>query len=189
MPKTVLIILAAVVALIVIVVLTGMRYLRADDEDDFDDDSRVEHGRSRTRGAHPPADQHARPRQRHDDDIRDERNIQRSGARPVRAGAGHGGDRGADPRRQGRAGQDRGWRDDSMEMPRAGAGMSQNGRPSLPQREQRPARAGRAADLGDPAGPGTRPNRSQPPRSGRDRLTDSGELDFADRRDRDELDR
>lgn len=36
MSKTVLIILAAVVVLIVIVVLTGMRYLRADDEDDFD---------------------------------------------------------------------------------------------------------------------------------------------------------
>lgn len=45
MSKTALIILAAVVVLIVIVVLTGMRYLRADDEDDFDGRS-AERGRS-----------------------------------------------------------------------------------------------------------------------------------------------
>ena len=84
MPKTVLIILAAVVALIVIVVLTGMRYLRADDEDDFDDDVPAEHGSSRSRGSHPKAD---RARSRHADDPADERPRERvgatRGARPV----------------------------------------------------------------------------------------------------------
>src|SRR5215467_13687955 len=58
MPKTVLIILAAVVALIVIVVLTGMRYLRADDEDDFDGEIAAERGHSRGRGDHPARSRH-----------------------------------------------------------------------------------------------------------------------------------
>jgi hypothetical protein len=66
MHKTVLIILAAVVVLIVIVVLTGMRYLRADDEDDFDDEMAEEHGQSRARGNHPSRD-HWRSRH-HDED-------------------------------------------------------------------------------------------------------------------------
>ena len=59
MPKTVLISLAAVVALIVIVILLGIRYLRADDDDDFDEDVAEEHGRY-------PHDR-ARPRREHDD--------------------------------------------------------------------------------------------------------------------------
>ena len=96
MPKTVLIILAAVVALIVIVVLTGMRYLRADDEDDFDDDVPAEHGRSRSHGSHPAADQ-ARSRRRQLDDMPDERQRQRAGttrgARPVPARDERGADR------------------------------------------------------------------------------------------------
>jgi hypothetical protein len=48
MQDTVLIILASVVALIVIVVLLGLRYLRADDDEDFDDVA--DGGRSRTAG-------------------------------------------------------------------------------------------------------------------------------------------
>jgi hypothetical protein len=66
MHKAVLIILAAVVALIVIVVLTGMRYLRADDEDEFDDEIAAERGQSRGRSDHPARD-HWRVRH-HDDE-------------------------------------------------------------------------------------------------------------------------
>jgi hypothetical protein len=66
MHETVLIILAAVVALIVVVVLLGMRYLRADDEDDFEDQTAGGRGHSRGRGEHPSRD-HMRSRH-HDDD-------------------------------------------------------------------------------------------------------------------------
>lgn len=62
MSKTALIILAAVVVLIVIVVLTGMRFLRADDEDEFDG---VPAERGRTAGDDVPA---GRGRARRDDD-------------------------------------------------------------------------------------------------------------------------
>ena len=84
MHKTVLIILAAVVALIVIVVLTGMRYLRADDEDDFDDESAAGRGQSRGRGEHPARD-HWRSRHhdddRHGDGHRQRTRVDRDGAR------------------------------------------------------------------------------------------------------------
>src|SRR5258708_12491147 len=83
MPKTVLIVLAAVVALIVIVVLTGMRYLRADDEDDFDDETAAERGQPRGRGEHPARD-HWRSRHhgdvRHGDDHRQRSRGDRDGA-------------------------------------------------------------------------------------------------------------
>src|SRR5215472_746663 len=79
MHKTVLIILAAVVALIVIVVLTGMRYLRADDEDDFDDEIAAERGQSRGRSEHPGRSRH------HGDD----RHSAGAGQR-ARSGAGQG---------------------------------------------------------------------------------------------------
>ena len=108
MPKTVLIILAAVIALIAIVVYSGMRYLRADDEDDFDDDVPAEHGRSRSRGSHLPHEQ-SRTRRLHDDDLPDERRRERPGA--GRAAAGRGADRGPD-RAAGRGGDDRGWREE-----------------------------------------------------------------------------
>jgi len=137
MPKTVLIILAAVVALIVIVVLTGMRYLRADDDDDFDDDAPAEHGRARSHGAHPSREQQARYRSGRDDEMPHERRTERVGAaRTTRPGAGSSGERGTDRRGAGRGGQDRGWRDDSGEMPRSG-------REPAPLREQRAVRAGR----------------------------------------------
>lgn len=112
MSKTVLIILAAVVALIVIVVLTGLRYLRADDEDDFDDDIAAEHGRSRAQGSRAGSEQ-ARSRRHPDDDPRDRR--PREPRAPVPAGAGirstgRGTDpgRGMGPGQDGRAGSGRG---------------------------------------------------------------------------------
>ena len=125
MPKTVLIILAAVIALIAIVVYSGVRYLRADDEDDFDDDVPAENGRSRSRGSHLPHEQ-SRTRRLHDDDLPDERPRERPG---VRVAAGRGPDRAA-----GR-GDDRGWREDSDLIGRAS-------RASLPPREQRAGRSG-----------------------------------------------
>jgi hypothetical protein len=144
MPKTVLIILAAVVALIVIVVLTGMRYLRADDEDDFDDIP-ADHGRSRSRGSHPAASQ-ARPRQGHADDLPDERPRERvgaaRGARPIQGRDDRGTDRrgfdqrGMDQRGSSRADKDRSWREDS-------AITGRSGRPASAVRDQRPARNGR----------------------------------------------
>jgi hypothetical protein len=169
MPKTVLIILAAVVALIVIVVLTGMRYLRADD-DDFDDDAPAEHGRARSRGSHPTREQQARPRARHGEEMPDERRTERVGAaRAARSGAVYGGergpDRGQDRRGAARVGQDRGWRDDSGEMPRGG-------REPAPQREQRRVRAGQGghADVNEPVAASARSDRSQPGRGASRRL-------------------
>src|SRR6266700_5036161 len=163
MPKTVLIILAAVVALIVIVVLTGMRYLRADDEDDFDDDVPAEHGRSRSHGSHPAADQ-ARSRRRQLDDMPDERQRQRAGttrgARPVPARDERGADRrSSDQRGSGRGGQDRAWREDSAVTSRAG-------RPEQPVRDQRPARSGRRdhEDISEPIAAAARTSRPAPPR-------------------------
>lgn len=166
MPKTVLIILAAVVALIVIVVLTGMRYLRADDEDDFDDDVPAEHGRSRSHGGYPPADQ-ARSRQRHrdeqghrgeqghPDDRADDRNRERVGAtRAARPGQGRderGADRrGPDQRGPGRRGDDRSWREDAR--PAAGLEVQgRNGRAASAARDQRPARGGHLdRDISEP---------------------------------------
>jgi hypothetical protein len=145
MPKTVLIVLAAVVALIVIVVLTGMRYLRADD-DDFDDDAGAEHGHVRNRGAQPTREQHVRSRARHDEEMPGERRAERVGAaRAVRSGAGYAAERGPDRRGAARSGGDRGWRDDSDEIPRSG-------RDRAPVREQLPVRSGRGghADISEP---------------------------------------
>ncbi|MGN6794333.1 MAG: hypothetical protein ACTHJW_18265 [Streptosporangiaceae bacterium] len=145
MPKTVLIILAAVVALIVIVVLTGMRYLRADDEDDFDNDAPAGHGRSRSRGSHKGVDQ-SRPRERHSDDLADERARERvgaaRGARPVQGRTERSADRrgldqrDVEQRGSSRAGQDRSWREDS-------AITTRSGRAASPARDQRAARNGR----------------------------------------------
>src|SRR6266568_2162538 len=98
MHETVLISLAAVVALIVIVILLGMRYLRADDEDDFDDDVPAEHGRSRSRGSHypepaaqpvaqPASHNRARSRRQHDE-VPDERLARRTRAMPQGVGRG-----------------------------------------------------------------------------------------------------
>jgi hypothetical protein len=167
MPKTVLIILAAVVALIVIVVLTGMRYLRADD-DDFEDDAPAEHGHARSRGHHPTRAQQARPHAGHGEEMPDERRTERVGAaRAARSGAVYGGERGPDrgPDRRGaaRVGQDRGWRDDSGEIPHSGE-MPRGGREPAPQREQRRVRAGRGghADVNEPVAASARSGRSQP---------------------------
>ena len=154
MPKTVLIILAAVIALIAIVVITGMRYLRADDEDDFDDDVPAEQGRSHSRGSHLSHEQ-PRTRRHHDDDLPDERLMERPGA--VRVAAGRGSDRGPDRR----ADDDRGWREDSGVNGRAG-------RAPLPQREQRPGRSGRFDDddISEPVAASARSGRSSAGRSG-----------------------
>lgn len=166
MPKTVLIILAAVVALIVIVVLTGMRYLRADDEDEFDDGVPAEHGRSRSNGGHPPADQ-ARPRQRHADDRADDRQRERVGAtraaRPVRGGDELAADRrGPDQRVPGRRADDRSW----PESQRREAGP-EGRRPSSAARDQRPARSSRRdRDISEPMAAVSRPGRSVPARGG-----------------------
>src|SRR6266700_2772453 len=141
MHETVLISLAAVVALIVIVILLGMRYLRADDEDDFDDVS-TDHVRSRSRGSLRPHEQ-ARPRRQHDD-MPDER--LRQGAVPAGAGRSV---RGSDARSGAGRGPadlpayDRGWREDSG---------SRRARTELPQRDARPARqASRHDDISEPA--------------------------------------
>ncbi len=159
MPKTVLIILAAVIALIAIVVYSGVRYLRADDEDDFDDDVPAENGRSRSRGSHLPHEQ-SRTRRLHDDDLPDERHRERPGA--VRAAAGRGSDRPA-----GRGGDDRGWREDIDQNGRAG-------RASLPPRDQRPGRSGRpgADDISEPIAASARSGRSPAGRSGQHGLAD-----------------
>lgn len=138
MPKTVLIILAAVVALIAIVVITGMRYLRADDEDDFDDDVPAEHGRPSSRGNHLPQEG-VRSRRHHDDGMPDERVRERPGAR---VGAGQGDEREPEHRPAGRATRDRGWGEDSGQHPRAS-------RAPLSQREQRQARRPSRRDLDD----------------------------------------
>lgn len=159
MPKTVLIILAAVIALIAIVVYSGVRYLRADDEDDFDDDVPAENGRTRSRGSHLPHEQ-SRTRRLHDDDLPDERQRERHGA--VRAAAGRGSDRPA-----GRGGDDRGWREDADQNGRAG-------RASLPPRDQRPSRSGRPGDddISEPVAAGARSGRSAAGRSGQHAVAD-----------------
>lgn len=163
MPKTVLIVLAAVVALIVIVVLTGMRYLRTDDEDDFDDDAPAEHGRSR---GYPAADQ-PRPRQRHVDDRADERvGAGRGGAGPAPGRGEPSADRysadrysadrrGPDQRGPGRRVDDRSWREDT----------GRNGGSVPAVREQRPARGGpRDRDISEPLTAVARTSRSVPAR-------------------------
>src|SRR5215469_1718375 len=99
MSKTVLISLAAVVALIVIVVLLGMRYLRTEDDDDFEE-SASGHGRSGGRNGHQVRDQTARLRSHHEDH-EDERLGGGSG-RPGPARRPHG----PDARGAVRAGQD-----------------------------------------------------------------------------------
>ena len=164
MPKTVLIILAAVIALIAIVVYLGTRYLRADDEDDFDDDVPSEHGRFSSRGSHLPHEQ-PRTRRHHDDDLPDERLRERPGA--VRVTAGRGSDRGPDRAAAGRGGDDRGWREDSGLNGRAG-------RASLPQRDQRPGRSGRLDDddISEPIAASARSGRSSAGRSGQHGLAD-----------------
>src|SRR5262245_51360517 len=167
MPKTVLIILAAVVALIVIVVLTGMRYLRADD-DDFDDDGLGEQGHVRNRGTHPVAEQHAHRRARHDDEIPDERSKERVGAgRGARPGAGYGGERGSDRRGAPRSAHDRGWRDDSDEIARV-VQTPRSGREPAPMRDHRPVRRGRSGhgEISEPMAASTRSGRSAPGRGG-----------------------
>ncbi len=118
MHKTVvLIILAAVVALIVIVVLTGMRYLRADDEDSFDDETASDRRQPRGRGDHPSRD-HFRSRH-HDDDRRGEPGRER--------GDRDGSFRGA----AGRAGRDRdaAVRDGASRAGRDSASRTGAGRP------------------------------------------------------------
>src|SRR5579859_2425084 len=160
MPKTVLIVLAAVVALIVIVILLGMRYLRSDDEDDFDDDAPADHGRSRGRGSHYPnpaaqlaAHGQARLRRSHDDPQE-----ARNRDRPRLATAAPG--RGAVERQGGRTADDRGWREESNP-----AGT----RAALSQRVSRPGRAGATRDhddIGDPAAAGARRGHSAPARRG-----------------------
>ena len=159
MPKTVLIILAAVIALIAIVVYSGVRYLRADDEDDFDDDVPAENGRSRSRGSHLPHQQ-SRTRRLHDDDLPDERHRERPGA--VLAAVGRGSDRPA-----GRGGDDRGWREDIDQNGRAG-------RASLPPRDQRPSRSGRHGDddISEPIAASARSGRASAGRSGQHSLAD-----------------
>jgi hypothetical protein len=162
MPKTVLIILAAVVVLIVIVVRAGMRYLRADD-DDFDDGAPAEHGRSRSRGNYPTGDQQARRRAHHGDEMPHERRTERVGAgRATRSSAGYGGERGPDRRGAVRSGQDRGWRDDSGEMPRSGERSLEPARP----RQQRLVRSGPGGhpEISEPVAIGARSGRSKPGR-------------------------
>jgi hypothetical protein len=127
MPKTVLISLAAVVALIVIVILLGIRYLRADDDDDFDEDVAAEHGR------YPR--ERARARREHDDMPHD-RFRQRQPAAPAgRAPA-------ARPagRPSSRAADDRGWREEGGHS--AGRGLPQ-------QRDSRQGRSGARRDRDD----------------------------------------
>ena len=164
MPKTVLIILAAVIALIAIVVITGMRYLRADDEDDFDDDVPAENGRTRSRSSHLPHEQ-SRTRRHHHDDLPDERLTDRQLA--GRNAAGRGSDGGADRRAGGRGDNDRGWREDSELNGRTG-------RASLPPREKRPDRSGRLPDddMSEPTAASSRPGRSSAGRSGQHSAAD-----------------
>jgi len=176
MHETVLISLAAVVALIVIVILLGMRYLRADDEDDFDDDVSAEHGRSRSHGSRHPH-QSARPRRQHDD-LPDERLRQRPGAVPVGAGRAV---RGASARSGAGRGpadlpvDDRGWPEESS---------ARRGRAELPHRDSRSARsAGRRDhdgsrrdhdDISEPAAASARRGLTDPGR-GADRGIDDFE--------------
>src|SRR6266568_4957008 len=176
MHETVLISLAAVVALIVIVILLGMRYLRADDEDDFDDDVSAEHGRSRSHGSRHPH-QPARPRRQHDD-LPDERLRQRPEAVPVGAGRAVRGASGRSGAVRGPADlpvDDRGWSEESS---------ARRGRAELPQRDSRSARsAGRRDhdgsrrdhdDISEPAAASARRGLTDPGR-GADRGIDDFE--------------
>src|SRR5215472_3709019 len=146
MPKTVLISLAAVVALIVIVIFLGMRYLRADDEDEFEDGP-AEGARSGSRSRRNPHDL-ARSRREHDD-LPDQRFGERSRAAMPAGVSGRSGRSGRDASgRGGRAGDGRdgrGWRNN---------GNQEASRGSLPQRDSRPARSSGRRDhdhLGEPA--------------------------------------
>lgn len=169
MSKTVLISLAAVVALIVIVVYAGMRYLRADDEDNFDEEMAAEHGRSGDRGGHPGRDHHhTRPHHtrlgsHHDGEVAGRT---RAGA-SVTARSGRGDSR-PDQRGAVRTGQDRRWREDSDEMSRGSR---------APQRDQHLVTTGGAGrhdhpDISEPIASRARPGRSQPGRTGRGGLDD-----------------
>src|SRR5258708_20492145 len=166
MSKTVLISLAAVVALIVIVVLLGMRYLRADDEDDIGDEMAAEHGNSGGRGGHLGRDHHTRLRSHHDDALEDPRRAGGSGrAGSGRGGSGRGGsgrtdsghrERGPDRRGAVRAEQDRRSREDSGEMSRGGR---------APQRDQHLVKTGEGGrrDYPDISEPAPAPPRPAPP--------------------------
>jgi hypothetical protein len=177
MSKTVLISLAAVVALIVIVVLLGMRYLRTEDEEDFEETS-ADHGRSSGRNGHQVRDHHARLRSHHEDHG-DERPAGGSG-RPGTARR----TRGPDMRSAVRApGQDRSWREDSGEVSRAGM---------PPQRDQHLVKSGRGgrrdyADMSeaaaDRARQGAGRSRSQRGRTAGDGQGDRGYADLGGRRD------
>ncbi len=166
MHKTVLIILAAVVALIVIVVLTGMRYLRADDDDEFDDDMTADRGQSRGRVEHP-AREHWRTRH-HDDDRSGDRGRQRARADRVSASR--------------TSGKDRSDRDRPDREALAGAGAGRRG-----STRDETAGAGRGAtargDLGRPTegrdGAGRDVDRSRTSRDGYGR--DSAGRDSASR--------
>lgn len=92
MHKTVLIILAAVVALIVIVVLTGLRYLRADDEDDFDDDR---HGDARRQRSHADREAAGRGTSRDGGDRERSERAVFAGVSAARRGSGRGDSSGA----------------------------------------------------------------------------------------------
>jgi hypothetical protein len=183
MSKTVLISLAAVVALIVIVVLLGMRYLRADDEDEFGDEMASDQDHSGGRGGHLGRDHHTRLRSHHDNDLEDPRRARDSNrVGSGRSGSGRSGsgrsdsgrsdaghrERGPDPRGAVRADQDRRWREDSGEISRAGR---------APQRDLHLVKTGEGgrrdyADIGEPVAARGRPGRSQPGRVGRGGLDD-----------------
>ena len=157
MSKTVLISLAAVVALIVIVVLLGMRYLRADDEEEFGDEMAAEHDRSGGRGGHLGRDHHTRLRSHHED-LEDPRRARGS----TRNGSG-GRERGPDLRGAARAERDRRRGEDSGEMSRSGRS---------PQRNQHLVKLGGSGrrdypDMSEPVAVPARPARSQPGRAGR----------------------
>ena len=216
MPETVLIILAAVVALIVVVVLLGMRYLRADDEDDFEDQTAGGRGHSRSRGGHPSRDH---MRSGHHDDDRQRARVDRdeamrgSGRDRDRSGAGDFAGAGASPRatspamsrgstsRPGPArdssGRDSGARTAERRVPsRDGAGWDDGAR--YASREPAPIQAARdtrdGARRGDRArddyGPADRDDRAArnagPPRDRR--APGSREYDDRDYQDRDNSD-
>lgn len=152
MPKSVLIILAAVVVLIAVVVYLGMRYLRSDDEEEFDDIA-VEHGSGRGRGGHLPAQ--GRSRHEHDD-LEAERGLQRPVAR---SGAGRDPQarRDPEPRRDQRGGRDGYYDDDRTELVPAGG------------RASRSEPAGRRGATGSDTSPGRpRPPAREAGREGRD---------------------
>jgi len=185
MSKTVLIILAAVVVLIVIVVLTGMRYLRADDDDDFD-------GLSGDSGRSAPDDRPAgrgRARRGDDRDWREADDLPREAgmlaARTAQGRTAHGRTahgrtvRGSAPQRSGRpyrrgqddvdepapAGRRPGPAPDDRMARRGSRDYDDRPRQAMPAREYGP-RDGRGAR---PTGSG-RDQRDQDSRTGRDDL-------------------